>query len=324
VKMLLLGTGDSGKSTFLRQIQHLYIPHSIDKEKLKFSLIIRKNCIDSISDFLKFLKKEEIEVPKLIRDTVNDIIEAEELTGYIAGLITSVWENKKMKKLFLKYDSQLQIPSGSPYFWEDAVRIANDQYLPTKEDIIRAKIRTVGINDVNFKYRDIGFTFIDVGGQRSERRKWLHCFDHCFAVIYLCAINEYDGRVLEEDNRVDRLEESLNLFEKLIHSMSFHNVPFILFLNKKDLFEEKIKTAPIESFPEKYPDYNDFKKKAGKDKNDVELGIDYFSQKFKDRSQGKSLYIYETTAIDEKQCKNVFHALTDYVFSNVIDRQNDF
>ncbi len=33
---------------------------------------------------------------------------------------------------------------------------------------------------------------LDVGGQRSERRKWIHCFDDVKAIIFLTAINEYD------------------------------------------------------------------------------------------------------------------------------------
>lgn len=55
---------------------------------------------------------------------------------------------------------------------------------------------------------------MDVGGQRSERRKWLHCFDNVTAVLFLVALNEYD-MVLEEDNRTNRMEESLKLFQKL-------------------------------------------------------------------------------------------------------------
>jgi len=215
------------------------------------------------------------------------------------------------------------VPSSSPYYWEEAERIAKDNYVPTKEDIIRSKCTTHGINETHLKYKNIEFTFIDVGGQRSERRKWLHCFDKSFAVIYVCAINEYDGKVLEEDHAVDRLQESINLFDRLVHSISFHNVPFILFLNKIDLFEEKLKNVPLESLSEKYPDFRRFKKER-KDSTDIQIGIEYFSSKFREKSIGKSLYIFETTAIDENQCKKVFKALTDHVLTNALDKNNDF
>jgi len=228
-----------------------------------------------------------------------------------------------MKKLYTKYDSQLQVPSAAPYYWKEALRISKDNYSPTKEDIIRAKLRTIGINETNVNYENLDLTFIDVGGQRSERRKWLHCFDNCYAVIYICAIDEYDGKVLEEDHSVDRLEESIKLFNRLIHSMSFHNVPFILFLNKIDLFEEKLKNFPLESLTEKYPDFNKFKKRC-KESGDVKIGIEYFSQKFRDVSNGKTLYIFETNSIDEDQCQKVLVALTDYVLSKVMSQRNDY
>lgn len=39
----------------------------------------------------------------------------------------------------------------------------------------------------------------DVGGQRSQRKKWIHCFDDAKAIIYVASLSEYD-QVLEEDN----------------------------------------------------------------------------------------------------------------------------
>jgi guanine nucleotide-binding protein G(i) subunit alpha len=33
---------------------------------------------------------------------------------------------------------------------------------------------------------------VDVGGQRAERRKWIHCFEEVTAIIYCVALNEYE------------------------------------------------------------------------------------------------------------------------------------
>ena len=41
---------------------------------------------------------------------------------------------------------------------------------------------------------------VDVGGQRSERRKWIHCFDHVTSVMFLVAISEYDQILVEADS----------------------------------------------------------------------------------------------------------------------------
>ena len=42
---------------------------------------------------------------------------------------------------------------------------------------------------------------VDVGGQRSERRKWIHCFENVTSVMFLAAVSEYD-QTLHETNEV--------------------------------------------------------------------------------------------------------------------------
>ena len=90
----------------------------------------------------------------------------------------------------------------------------------------------------------------DVGGQRSQRKKWIHCFDNVDCVLFVVALSEYD-QVLEEDRNVNRMQESLSLFNEMVNNSYFSEMPFIVFFNKKDLFEEKIKTKSITlAFPE--------------------------------------------------------------------------
>ena len=52
---------------------------------------------------------------------------------------------------------------------------------------------------------------VDVGGQRSERKKWLHCFASVDAVVFVAALSEYD-QSLAEDPKVNRVQESVKLF----------------------------------------------------------------------------------------------------------------
>jgi len=146
---------------------------------------------------------------------------------------------KKIQEAYINFNHLLQIGSNEPYFWQKAKDIAQEDYSPSKEDIIRAKLKTLGILDFEFEYQESKFNLVDVGGQRSERRKWIHCFDNVSSVIYLSAIDEYDGKTLFEDDKASRFYESLTLFEKLSASPYFEDIPFILFLNKIDLFEKK-------------------------------------------------------------------------------------
>ena len=94
------------------------------------------------------------------------------------------------------------------------------------------------------------FHLFDVGGQRSQRRKWLHCFDNVEAVFFLAAISAYD-QVLEEDSLTNRIKESIQLFGNIATNRWFENTSLVLFLNKTDLFAKKIVTTPLsDTFPE--------------------------------------------------------------------------
>ncbi|KAK2087004.1 hypothetical protein P7K49_032911 [Saguinus oedipus] len=91
---------------------------------------------------------------------------------------------------------------------------------------------------------------VDVGGQRSERRKWIHCFENVTSIMFLVALSEYDQVLVESDNE-NRMEESKALFRTIITYPWFQNSSVILFLNKKDLLEDKILYSHlVDYFPE--------------------------------------------------------------------------
>ena len=90
----------------------------------------------------------------------------------------------------------------------------------------------------------------DVGGQRSERKKWIHCFEGVTAIIFCVAMSGYD-LVLAEDEEMNRMMESMKLFDSICNNKWFVETSIILFLNKKDLFEDKIRHSPLTiCFPE--------------------------------------------------------------------------
>jgi guanine nucleotide-binding protein subunit alpha len=104
---------------------------------------------------------------------------------------------------------------------------------------------------------------VDVGGQRSERKKWIQCFDnvtaggcpfppppHC-PVLFVISLSEFN-QVLYEDANTNRMEESLKLFEEILSCIFFQKTPFVVFFNKVDLFREKLKSVQLSDF---LPDY---------------------------------------------------------------------
>ena len=95
---------------------------------------------------------------------------------------------------------------------------------------------------------NVHFVIIDVGGQRSERRKWMHAFDEVTAVNFVAALSEFD-QMMFEDTSANRMVDALELFDKTCNGAVFKNTPIILFLNKSDLFRTKIAETQIAATP---------------------------------------------------------------------------
>jgi guanine nucleotide-binding protein subunit alpha len=147
---------------------------------------------------------------------------------------------------------------------------------------------------------------IDVGGQRSERKKWIHCFDNVTAVLFVAAISEFD-EVLYEDGQTNRVAESLALFGQIINSRWFRSTPIILFLNKIDILKRKI--ASGKSLTEYYPEFNG-------DPGSVSDVLSFMKNRFliANLSSSRQIYVHETCATDTKSMEYVMAAVTDMVF----------
>uniref|UniRef100_A0A8R1IC75 Uncharacterized protein n=2 Tax=Caenorhabditis japonica TaxID=281687 RepID=A0A8R1IC75_CAEJA len=146
--------------------------------------------------------------------------------------------------LMLRDKTVYNIDDSTIYFLENFSRITEKGYLPTEEDILKSRVPTSGVIQYKIMLKNFNFRIFDVGGQRAQRRKWLHVFDDVHAVLFITSLSEYD-QVLREDSTVNRMKESLNLFEKICNGRYFFNTAMILFLNKIDLFEIKIKHTNI-------------------------------------------------------------------------------
>jgi len=254
----------------------------------------------------------DIEIPEELESCAKDIMDADVLTPEISQSIIRLWQSDCIKQVMNNHHKILPIPggiSGVTYYVQNAQRLAEEDYEPTSEDVIRAKLRTTGITEMGFQVGNQEYNLIDIGGQRSERRKWLHCFEAVHVIIYMIAINEYD-MVLEEDGITNRLQEAFKLFELLTSTHWLRNIPCVLIMNKTDLFKEEIISRPL---AEHFPDYTEFLRENCKevpDSTDIEehykLGIEFMKQRCSNYFQGCSLYAIESCAIDKEDCDKVF------------------
>ncbi|CAI4508429.1 CQS_1a_G0022410.mRNA.1.CDS.1 [Saccharomyces cerevisiae] len=221
----------------------------------------------------------------------------------IAKAIKQLWNNDKGIKQCFARSNEFQLEGSAAYYFDNIEKFASPNYVCTDEDILKGRIKTTGITETEFNIGSSKFKVLDAGGQRSERKKWIHCFEGITAVLFVLAMSEYD-QMLFEDERVNRMHESIMLFDTLLNSKWFKDTPFILFLNKIDLFEEKVKSMPIRKY---FPDYQG---RVG----DAEAGLKYFEKIFLSLNKtNKPIYVKRTCATDTQTMKFVLSAVTDLI-----------
>jgi guanine nucleotide-binding protein subunit alpha len=184
-------------------------------------------------------------------------------------------------------------------YFDNIDRIAQPDYMPNDQDVLRSRVKTTGITETTFIIGDLTYRMFDVGGQRSERKKWIHCFENVTTILFLVAISEYD-QLLFEDETVNRMQEALTLFDSICNSRWFIKTSIILFLNKIDRFKEKLPVSPMKNY---FPDYE------GGD--DYALACDYILNRFVSLNQHetKQIYTHFTCATDTTQIRFVMAAV---------------
>ena len=88
------------------------------------------------------------------------------------------------------------------YFFPDLDRLFDPAYQPNEQDIVHTRARTIGITETVFHLRDHEMLMVDVGGQKSERRKWIHCFQDVTSILFLVSLSGYDQCLIEDRDAV--------------------------------------------------------------------------------------------------------------------------
>lgn len=319
VKILVLGAGESGKSTLVKQMKIIHGDGYSDDELKDFRVSILENIRDSISNIsnamstleIAYENEENAKLAELFSDQdVSTIVEIEDFTPEMAEAASKLWADAGIQAAYARRN-EFHLVDSCGYFLEDLARITKEGYQPSQDDALRVRVRTTGILETKFRLEDLIYKMIDVGGQRSERRKWIQCFEDVTAIIFVAALSGYD-MMLFEDANMNRLVESVDLFTQTFTTFQvFSKTNCILFLNKCDLFEKKMASSSLKKFQ---PDYD------GAD-GDIEAGKEYiyglYEKAFKmpgESDEGaRTLYKHFTTATDTNNIKIVFSVVNDII-----------
>ncbi|BGP52434.1 guanine nucleotide-binding protein subunit alpha [Rhodotorula kratochvilovae] len=319
VKCLMLGAGESGKSTLVKQMRLMYANPYSDRERAEYREIVFTNALQSMQAVIRGFEVVRISLPQQYIPTAEYLISvstdeaADPSTGdiepHIRDALAALWAEPATKEV-VKHSSQFQL-NDSAHFFDEMHRVGQPGYIPTDQDILRTRVRSTGIVEEVFAVKGQKLRVFDVGGQRSERKKWIHCFENVNVLVFVAAISEYD-QVLFEDSTVNRLAEASMLWESIAGSRWFISSAFVLMLNKIDLFANKILGAgpPLTDY---FPDYTG-------PPRDLDAAKAYMRAKFVSLNPRKErgLYVHLTCATDTNQARVVLAAVMDQVLTRLL------
>ncbi|KII91425.1 hypothetical protein PLICRDRAFT_507933 [Plicaturopsis crispa FD-325 SS-3] len=233
----------------------------------------------------------------------------DEATTVIAGCrddMQSLWDDAVVRKVLVRRNIRLENTPG--FFLDDLKRIANADYEPSDDDVVRARLRTMGVVEHRLRFEQAGYEWrlYDVGGSRTQRAAWLPFFENVNAVIFLAPISCFNER-LAEDSRVNRLEDSFLLWKSVCSSKLLAKATMVIFLNKCDLLDRKLRQGvKINKY---LPSYGDRE-------NNMPTVVKYLRQKVKDMlkqhsPEPRACYAYATSVTDTKATATTLSSVRD-------------
>ncbi|XP_049882775.1 guanine nucleotide-binding protein G(f) subunit alpha isoform X2 [Pectinophora gossypiella] len=346
IKLLLLGTGESGKTTIIKQMKILHVQGFSPSERSDKAKVIKHNIHESIYDIVRHMARLSIGLqnPKNVQ-AQQFILKCgpdgppeynEDYFDYVRAL----WRDGGVRECFRRSNEYQLIDSAG--FLDRLDLIEKTDYVPSDADILRCRQKTTGIQKIEFKvkvpksmhggYQD--FWMFDVGGQRGERKKWIQVFEGINAIWFLVACSDFD-QTLREDDSTNRLREALSLFEDVWQSRFLLEAGLIVFLNKQDLLEAKVSGGrSIEPY---FPEYQRFTE-PGDDytrtkmfirslfaeattKKRERINLKASSERFvvMEATRPRECYFHFTTATDTDNVRTVFRDVHQMILTHILN-----
>ncbi|ETS86511.1 hypothetical protein PFICI_00339 [Pestalotiopsis fici W106-1] len=278
-KVLILGTSESGKSTLLKAFA-INQGHYDDEYYKDSKEIIWSNVIQSTRVILDAM--ESLDLPldntRLIDYHVQTIFQQPAQVDTlppqkVCKAIKILWEDGGFRDAY-KRRAEYQLLDCAEPFAKDVERLMAPEYVPSNQDIIFARVKTAGICETTFNFKNLDYSFYDPGGVRSQRKKWVHVFDMATTVIFTVDTANY-CKLLFENESVNRMQEQLDLFRSIVNSRWFVHNTFIIVFTKTDLLEEHFRIHPVEFY------FTDFVPAEGSDNEKVDYYLQYLEKRFK-------------------------------------------
>ncbi|KAF9239294.1 guanine nucleotide binding protein, alpha subunit [Melanogaster broomeanus] len=233
-----------------------------------------------------------------------------------------LWGDPTIRKLMEVEKMRPEEMAG--FFLDELVRVTSPRYIPTDDDVLRARLKTLGVSEHRFQMNTgpLGtpmshdWRVFDVGGQRSLRgmSAWVPYFDDMNAIIFLAPISCFD-QVLQEDPSVNRLADSFHLWKNIVSHPLLKATDLVLFLNKCDILRAKLASGIL---------LGNYVTSYGNRPNDFESASTYLKKKFagllKESGGEKPFYCHFTSVTDTKSTSLILQNVQDVIVRDNLKR----
>ncbi|KAF7354156.1 Heterotrimeric G-protein alpha subunit [Mycena venus] len=311
-KILLLGSRES-INAIVKQMKIVHQDGFSREELVAYRPIIHKCILDSAQTVIRAMRNKGVDPVRfgnrVLSDKILDVASTTNAPAFlspeIADAISQLWQDPIIPKILDELTSEFYLMDSAAYFFAEVLRIGESDYVPTETDVLRAHPKTMGISETRFNMGDLTIRMFDASGLRSERKKWIHCFEKqvlilmipVTSIIFCTDLSEYDQT---------RMKESLLLFDSVINSRWFLRTSIILFLDKIDVFKVKLSKVPLQQY---FPEYI-----GGEDVNNAARFILW---RFMQANRARlSVYPHLTQATDTSNIRLVFAAVKETIQQN--------
>jgi len=316
IKILTLGAGECGKSTIWRQLKLIYCGGFTEEERCAMKQVVKVNLISDIKELIEALKRSGQSVAAELSNSIEAVsgleLNDDELIPEIAEEISRIWKDPIMQVTYKEANS-IGIGDNASYFLDKVTQIAEPDYLPSDEDLLKSRIRTTGIANLDFLINDLKTKLFDVGGQKGERARWQRCFKGVDFLLFVVSLSDFD-QCMFEDESIRRTDDSKELFGQIANNQIFEDKPIFLILNKVDIFKKKLAANP-EKFRQAYPDFTG-------DISDEQACIEHVKQTFlkqlnKDRQLDRAwVETITACAMEENSIRDLFQKVARKVLDS--------
>ncbi|KAJ3513146.1 hypothetical protein NLJ89_g3115 [Agrocybe chaxingu] len=231
--------------------------------------------------------------------------------------IAALWRDPVVQQTLKAAEIALDEQPG--FFLDQVQRITSEDYKPRPEDVLKARVTTIGPEEHqiiaengpdNARY----WTIYDVGGSKTA---WAQFFDDVNIIIFLAPMSGFN-QVLAEDESVNRLTDSLRLWQMICSNKVLSNIEFVLFLNKLDILDSKLKSGiQFSSFVTSYVNKPNETKPVAKYLLDVFVSIHQ-----QHSPKRRKLHPHLTCAVDTKATASVIHRIQDLILVKLLSQTN--